>query len=341
MNATLCQANRRASMATGPRIGLVLSGGGARAAAHLGVLAVLEREFSFDCVVGTSAGSLAGLFHTLGYTSAEMTALVKKELGPGLMRFLPGGAYLNTLRLMRGRLASRLLRYVPHSVRLEDFSHPRLLVTCTDLVTKRCVVLDHGSAASAVVASCGLPGVATPVLNGPMVLVDGGVVDNCPCQVLCGRNLDLIVAVDASGVRPTAIRPGCAPGLVKTLRASWEAQQASLSARTDTRPDVLIRADTSAYSFADFSARAIDALAEAGHRAAEAALPQLRAIVSQRTARSLNPHVRSGGRSRTSTLPNSASVDAAGALLPAILREKTSARNAGSSQEFVRTFSQN
>ena len=157
-----------------------------------------------------SAGSLAGLFHTLGYTSAEMTALVKKELGPGLMRFLPGGAYLNTLRLMRGRLASRLLRYVPHSVRLEDFSHPRLLVTCTDLVTKRCVVLDHGSAADAVVASCGLPGVATPVLNGPMVLVDGGVVDNCPCQVLCGRNLDLIVAVNASGVRRTAIRPGCA-----------------------------------------------------------------------------------------------------------------------------------
>ena len=57
MNASLCEANRHTSTVAEPRIGLVLSGGGARAAAHLGVLAVLEREFSFDCVVGTSAGS--------------------------------------------------------------------------------------------------------------------------------------------------------------------------------------------------------------------------------------------------------------------------------------------
>ena len=164
-----------------------------------------------------------------------MIALVKKELGPGLMGFLPGGAYLHMLRLMRGRLASRLLRYVPHSVRLEDFSRPRLIVTCTDLVTKRCVALDHGSAANAVVASCSLPGVAKPVLDGPMVLVDGGVADNCPCHVLREQNVDVIVAVDASGIQPTPIRPGRTPGLVQTLLRCWEAQRGLPPATPDTR----------------------------------------------------------------------------------------------------------
>ncbi|MFZ1935227.1 MAG: patatin-like phospholipase family protein [Thermoguttaceae bacterium] len=341
MNASLCEANRHTSTVAEPRIGLVLSGGGARAAAHLGVLAVLEREFSFDCVVGTSAGSLTGLFYALGYTSAEMLALVKKELGPGLVGFLPGGAYLHVLRLMRGRLASRLLRYVPRCVRLEDFSRPRLIVTCTDLVTKRCVPLNHGSAASAVVASCSLPGVATPVLDGPMVLVDGGLVDNCPCHALRGQNVDVIVAVDASGVRPTPIRPGRTPGLMQTLLSCWEAQRGLPSAPPDARPDVTIRPDTSAYSFADFSPRAIDALAEAGRRAAEAALPQLRAILSQKTVRSASPHALSDRRSRTSILRSSACVDTAGALLPGILRKEMPTRNAGSFRKFAGAFSRN
>jgi NTE family protein len=305
------------------------------------VLAALEREFSFDCVAGTSAGSLTGLFYALGYTSAEMIALLKKELGPGLMGFLPGGAYLHVLRLMRGRLASRLLRYVPRCVRLEDFSRPRLIVTCTDLVTKRCVALDHGSAANAVLASCSLPGVAIPVLDGPMVLVDGGVADNCPCHVLRRQNVDVIVAVDASGIEPAPIRPGRTPGLVQTLLSCWEAQRGLPSARPDTRADVTIRPDTSVYSFADFSPRAIDALAEAGRRAAEAALPQLRAILSQKTVRSASPHALFGRRSRASMVQSSACVDTAGALLPGILRKEMPARNAGSFREFAGAFSRN
>jgi NTE family protein len=305
------------------------------------VLAVLEREFSFDCVVGTSAGSLVGLFHALGYSSTEMIALMKKELGPGLLGFLPGGAYLHMLRLMRGQFASRLLRYVPHTVRLEDFSRPRLVATCTDLVTKQCVVLDHGSAASAVVASCSLPGVAIPVLNGPMVLVDGGVVDNCPCHALREQNVDVIVAVDASGVRPTSIRSGRTPGLAQTLLGIWEAQRASQPARPDSRADVMIRPDTSAYSFADFSARTVDELAEAGRRAAEVVVPQLRAILSQKAVCSVSSRALFGRRSGTAILQSSACVDTAGALLPGILRKGMTARNTGSFRKFAEAFSQN
>jgi NTE family protein len=192
--------------------------------------------------------------------------------------------------MVRGRLESRILCYASHRVRLEDFSRPRLIATCTDLVTKRCVALDHGSAPSAVAASCTLPGVATPVLDGSMVLVDGGVVDNCPCHVLRKQNVDVIVAVDVSGIRPTPIRSGHTPGLVQTLLGCWQAQRALQPAQPDSRADVTIRPDTSAYSFADFSTRTVDALAEAGRRAAEGAIPQLRAIVSQKAARSATPH---------------------------------------------------
>ena len=205
--------------------------------AHLGALAVLQQECSFDCVVGVSGGALVGLFQAFGFSPEEILGVIRKELGPGLLACLPGGAYLNLLRLLRGKVAKRLPYYIPRSARLEDLTHPRLIITCTDLVEKKCVPIDRGSAVDAVVASISVPCLARPVIRGSMVLVDGGVADNCPCHVLQPAEIDVVVAVDATAIQPAAILPGRSPSLVQTLRGIWEVQQALPGHRSRRQAD--------------------------------------------------------------------------------------------------------
>ncbi len=173
------------------KIGLALSGGGARGAAHLGVLKVLEREgIRPDYVVGVSAGSVVGAGYCAGLSVAKM-----EESALNLQWSKLG-------RLVRPRLgffdSQRLEDYVTEVIgdlQFSDLSIPFAAVA-VDILTSRLVVLKEGSVARAVRASCALPGIFTPVERGDQLLIDGGTINNLPVSVVREMGAEYVIAVD-------------------------------------------------------------------------------------------------------------------------------------------------
>jgi len=173
------------------RIGLALSGGGARGAAHVGVLRVLGREgIRPDCVVGVSAGSIVGAGYCAGLSVAEMEKIALDL------------EWLKLGRLVRPRLgffdSQGLESYVAELVgdlQFADLAIPFAAVAA-DILTGQLVVLREGSVAWAVRASCALPGIFTPVERGDQLLVDGGTINNMPVSVVQEMGVDYVIAVD-------------------------------------------------------------------------------------------------------------------------------------------------
>ncbi len=181
-----------------PRVALVLSGGAARASSHIGVLEVLLDVLQPSCIVGSSSGALIGLLAVLGYSLQEMIGMVRRELYSRPLSPIPGGKYLNMLRMLRGgHLARRLRRYCPFGLRLESLS-PRLVIQCADLVSQRTVLVDTGPAAELVVASCSLPFFGKPYVYGDMTLVDSFLTRNESAPLHKLLDVDLIVVVQTA-----------------------------------------------------------------------------------------------------------------------------------------------
>ena len=177
-----------------PRIGLALSGGGARGSAHMGVLRTLEQAgIGYDMMSATSIGALAGLIHCCGYSADYMIEACKRELMPSWwLSRIPGGVYLHLTRLIRpGGIAKGICRYIGQDCRLEELPTP-LYITATDLISGELVVQDRGCAVTALMASMSLPGMTSPVANSNRLLVDGGVLNNLPGEVLRQRGADIV-----------------------------------------------------------------------------------------------------------------------------------------------------
>lgn len=209
----------------GPRIGLALSGGGARGLAHLGVLAALERAgVPIDAISGTSMGALVGGLYAAGYSAAQldsiaraldwerlfddgtdrraMTPLERSAADPTLLSLpvrhgrvgLPSG-------VIAGQHLMELfaeLTWPVHQIR--DFR--RLPVpfsaVATDIATGRAVVLDSGSLAGAMRASMSLPSLLAPTKIGDRVLLDGGLSRNLPVRDVRALGADVVICSDVS-----------------------------------------------------------------------------------------------------------------------------------------------
>lgn len=215
-----------------PRVGLVLSGGGARGLAHIGVLKVLERlRVPVDCIAGTSMGAVVGGLYASGMSAAEIEALVrtldwrdsfqdssprqdldyrrKQEERQFLVR-LPVGFDREGFKLPRGLIQGQKLTQVlrHHTLpvaAVEDFDRlpVRFRAVATDIETGEAVVLERGDLTEAMRASMSAPGVFTPVESGGRLLVDGGLVNNLPVDVVRAMGVDVVIAVDVS-FRPQA-----------------------------------------------------------------------------------------------------------------------------------------
>ena len=249
------------------RIGLALSGGGARGAAHLGVLKVLEREgIRPDCVGGASAGSMVGAGYCAGLSVAEMEEVVLNlqwsKLG----------------RLVRPRLgffdSQRLENYVTELIgdlQFADLSIPFAAVA-VDILTGQLVVLKEGSVAWAVRASCALPGIFTPVERGDQLLVDGGTINNLPVSIVREMGADYVIAVDLLPPQDWHPRP-------QNLFEMWTLSFYTLLRVTHAEgedADCLIAPDVGTYiSMMDFSKTG--ELIEKGVEAAEAKMDQIKA----------------------------------------------------------------
>ncbi len=208
-----------------PRIGLVLSGGGARGLAHVGVLKVLdEMQVPVDAIAGTSMGAVIGGLYASGMTAAEIEALVKtldwnaafrdrpprKDLNlrrkqddrEFLVRFplgLKAGSFRVPRGLVQGQKLTQILRRETISVAsVDDFDRlpTRFRAIATDLETGNRRVLAGGDLTEAMRASMSAPGVFAPVELDGRLLVDGGLVENLPVDVVKEMGVDIVIAVD-------------------------------------------------------------------------------------------------------------------------------------------------
>jgi len=210
-----------------PRIGLVLSGGGARGLAHVGVLKVLEEmRVPVHCVTGTSMGAIVGGAYAAGTPPAELEALVRKADWDEVFRDSPPRTDISTRRKIDEyktlfapeygvkRSGLVLPKGVIAGVAIEAFfrglTQPAIDVTdfdklpipfravAADIETGEAVVLSHGGLARALRASMSVPGALAPVEIDGRLLVDGGIANNLPideARKLCG---DVIIAVNIS-----------------------------------------------------------------------------------------------------------------------------------------------
>lgn len=208
-----------------PRVGLVLGGGGARGIAHIAVLRTIEElQIPVDCVAGTSMGALIGALYASGMSVDEMEALVqsldwaslfkdelarpersyRRKLDDGLVISQPGlGIGSRGLKIAPGvmsgeRVTLTFSKFIEPVSVIEHFDHLPIpyRAVAADLNTGAAVVIEGGDLALAMRASMSVPGVWPPVILEDRVLVDGGVANNLPVDVVRTMGADIVIAVD-------------------------------------------------------------------------------------------------------------------------------------------------
>lgn len=283
------------------KVGVVLSGGGAKGMAHIGVLKVIEEAgIPIDYIVGTSMGSIIGGLYSIGYSPGQLDSMVRqqdwtfllsdkiprseqnmaeREVSEKYVFSLPFGKNAKTEvsgGLIKGQnlanLFSELTVGYHDSI---DFNKLPIPFACVseNIVNGNEVNFHNGVLATAMRASMAIPGVFTPVRLDSMVLVDGGVVNNYPVNVARDMGADLIIGVDVqSDLKPAGELNSTGSILGQLINLMGLQQYKKNLKETDT----YIKVNVEGYSAASFTPNAIDTLI---HRGEEAALAQKHALM--------------------------------------------------------------
>lgn len=318
---------RLANGAPRPKICLVLSGGGARGAAHVGVLRVLEEyRVPVDCIAGTSMGSLVGAAYATGTSLEEMerrlsgisTELLFKEKPPRqelAMRrkqddysilFTPEvGLHDGQVKVSKGLVSGVQLETVLRDLsKAKGFHHFDQLpipfrAVATDLVTGKAVVFHQGELANVMRASMSVPGAVAPAEFDGMILVDGMLTSNLPVQTARDMGADIIIAVNVGTPLLKREELNGILGVTNQMLSILTEQnvQASLAALKPT--DILISPELGDFSTGDFdNLPQIAPLGEAAARKVAAQLAHLSispgeyAALRQRQLVSVTPDLR-------------------------------------------------
>lgn len=282
-----------------PRLALVLSGGGARGIAHVGVLRALEEAgLPVDAIAGTSMGAAVGALYTSGRDAVELERVVRSLdwaqlfVGRSDRRVLPVArrddrhADWVTLRFEGGaprwpagllaehRINRFLIEHLAAAGYVAGGDFDRLRVpfraVATDLASGERVVLARGDLARAVRASMSVPVVFPPVAWEGRTLVDGGLVDNVPTSVARDFGAAVVVAVDITSPPPERLDTSFAiASQVTELLTRRRNEDFAAEA------DLVVRPDLGGLSAGDFAR--FDALIRAGYEATRAVVPEIRA----------------------------------------------------------------
>ena len=264
------------------RVGLVLGGGGARGAAHIGVLKELERlRIPVDAIAGTSMGAIVGGLYATGMNAEDLETLVgsldwtaalsdtparkdlsfrrkqderdfpiKFELGVrGTDLLLPEG-------VIQGQELDLLLRQLTlHASHVHDFDKLPIpfRAIASDIVAGEAVVLDSGDLTSAIRASMSVPGVFTPARVDGQLLVDGGLVGNLPIDVMKEMGVDVIIAVDVEFPLYESEQLGSVLAISEQMLTILIRKETLRQIETLSDADILIRPELGTYASANFS----------------------------------------------------------------------------------------
>ena len=277
------------------KVGLVLSGGGAKGMAHIGAIKIIEEAgIPIDYVVGTSMGSIIGGLYSIGYTPEQMDSMVRKQdwtflLSDQIQRkdmnmqerdadekyvisvpFSKSSIQNIAGGLIKGQNISNLFSELTlgyhDSLNFNKLPIPFACVS-ENIVKGEEYVFHDGVLSTAMRASMAIPGVFTPVRLDSMVLVDGGVVNNYPVNVAKKMGADVIIGVDVqSNLKPANELENA--GAILGQLIDLMGQDNYLKNLKET--NVLIKVNVKGYSAASFNKNAVDSLIHRGLIAAEA-----------------------------------------------------------------------
>ena len=276
-----------------PTIALALGGGGARGLSHILMLEVFdELGIRPKLIAGTSIGAIFGAAYASGLAASEIRAITEDALRQRfdivrqlfLARSDPVQKVLGFVSRRSSLLKPEaLLELVMPSRLAKDFSKLDipLRVVASDFFTQEQVVFDRGALLPAVAASIALPVVFSPVLSGEHVLMDGGLVNPLPFDLVMGE-ADVTVAIDVSGAKRVP-EDKTTPGAIEAIVASSQILQHSIVREKLKwlQPDIYINVAVDAFHVLDF--RKLDRILEAAEPAKDLLRQKLKRVLAAET----------------------------------------------------------
>ena len=288
-----------------PKIGLVLSGGGALGVAHIGILKVIDSlNIPIDYIAGTSMGGIAGGLYALGYKGHDLEQLIqtldwidifndmpdrnlrshfqKKDDGKYQFDFgISKGSIFVPSGLIHGQKISMLLANLTNQFeQIENFDDLPIPFRCVavDLITGNEVILKEGSISKALRSTMSIPSAFNPVQWGDSLLIDGGLLNNLPVDVVKEMGADIVIGVNVSlSTNPTA-NLNSAVGI---LERSITIPASNRSNQNISNIDVYVEPELSGYTGTDFTNRKVKRILEIGKNAANEAIPDLLRICEE------------------------------------------------------------
>ena len=296
------------------KLGLVLSGGGAKGFAHIGVLKVLEEEnIPITLISGNSIGTIVGALYSIGYNAQDIEDFVRKQdwemlltddvprkfKSPFKQDFvqkyilqltlskkdkkltLPSGFVRgnNILNLFCGVTAN-----IPDKIQFSELPIPFACVAY-NLETGKEEVLKQGHLPKAMLSSMAIPGAFSPVNFNDMYLVDGGIINNFPVDVAKDMGADIIIGVDLQQEKDKSSQfesiTSILMGIVNQIEVEKHNSNVELA-------DVVINPELEDVSTLDFKADAIDSIMKKGEMAAREQLPKIKELIAGRNIKRNN-----------------------------------------------------
>jgi len=299
-------AQQKPEITKRPKIALVLSGGGAKGFAHIGVLKILEEEgIPIDLIVGTSMGSLVGGIYSLGYSASEIESLVKSLNWETVLSDDVPRAYLSRndqllkqryilsfpingqkklslpQGLLKGQNVLNIFCGLAGNVPLDaDFEKFPISFACVaaDLESGKEVVLKNGFLPTAMFSSMAIPIAFQSSDRNGALLIDGGVVNNFPTDVAKRMGADIIIGVDIRNDFYDRKNLKSFDNVMGQLVNFFDQAKDSTN---NSLCDLIIKPDIKGYSISSFNNRAVDTLIFRGEKAAFDSREQIRKLKSK------------------------------------------------------------
>ena len=283
-----------------PKIGLVLSGGGAKGMAHIGALKIIEEAgVEIDYIGGSSMGAIIGAMYAAGYNASELDSIFKAtNIGSLIQDNLPRSAktfyekedserYALTLPFKNFKVTvppaisggqniyNEFVRLLYHVKDIDDFNELPTPFVCiaTDIETGKQVVLNKGYLPEAILASGTLPSLFEPTIINDKVLIDGGVVNNYPIDEVRAMGADVIIGVDVQ--HDLADRDALLSATEILLQINNYRTVADMEVKS-TKTDIYIKPNIEEYSVIDFNR--LNEIVKTGEDAAKLKIEELKKL---------------------------------------------------------------
>lgn len=231
------------------KIGIALSGGGARGLAHIGVLDVLENEgIHISAVSGTSMGSVVGALYCSGIQIKEIIKFMETNVWK---RFVVSSTLtLPNLPALNSRKVDRILsRYLAEKT-FKD-CQKLFCAVAVDVISRKKVFITHGKLVDAIKASIAIPGIFEPFIRDGMILYDGGIIEPLPIDAIRSMDVDFVIGVALNNIDRKEI-PTAKTSIFSMIDLSLSIMEREIENQYFHKADVILQPKTGDYGLFEF-----------------------------------------------------------------------------------------